>query len=373
MGKSESKPKKEINKLSVKSKINQEFICPYCNKKFSGNMTYTQLNQHLKRCEKRNQSYKNINSGAKIGFSCDEYIYDNTKNNNNKIKRRVRKFSSLILKEISKNNRINYNLNFAKSNDDAILENIKKDENNKPKIIGTFDERYNQMLDYFALKKNKFKTNLIIKEKNTLQLLNKLKKNNLYEHINIIMELKGEEKQYTLIEFVLHYIDYMIKNNSIEIINGKTISFSFCQKKIDFEIFGYILAILLIYSEYKINYKLPNLFCKLLLNEKLDLNDIQYENKPLYDYLFKLKNGNDFSELNIYFNYEGNDLISNGAKIKVNENNCEIYIDKMIEYEINKFNKEIDIMKSSLFNYVPKNYLMNFRGDELYRIFNRIA
>ena len=373
MGKSESKPKKEIKKLSVKSKINQEFICPYCNKKFSGNMTYTQLNQHLKRCEKRNQSYKNINSGELIGFHSDEYIYDNAKNNNNKIKGRIRKFSSLILKEISKNNKIDYNLNFAKSNDDAILENIKKDENKEKKIIGTFDERYNQMMEYFALKKNQFKTNLIIKGENVLQLLNELKKNNLYENIILIMLMKEEEKQYTLIEFIFQYFDYMIKYKNIEIINGKTISFSFSQKKFDFEIFGYILAILLIYSEYKIKYKLPHLFCKLILNEKLDLNDIQYENKPLYDYLFKLKNRSDFSELNIFFNYEGNDLISNGAKIKVNEYNCEIYIDKMIEYEINKFKKEIDIMKSSLFNYVPKNYLMNFRGDELYRIFNRIA
>ena len=39
------------------------------------------------------------------------------------------------------------------------LENIKKDERKAPKIIGTFDERYNQMLDYFALKKNQFKRN----------------------------------------------------------------------------------------------------------------------------------------------------------------------------------------------------------------------
>ena len=118
---------------------------------------------------------------------------------------------------------------------------------------------------------------------------------------------------------------------------------------------------------------MPHLICKLILNEKLDLNDIQYENKALYDYLFKLKNGNDFSELNIYFNYEGNDLILNGNKIKVNEYNCEIYIDRMIEYEINKYKKEIDIMKGSLFNYVPNNFLMNFKGEELYRIFNRLV
>ena len=372
MGKSESKPLKEVNKSSVGSKINQDFICPYCNKKFSGNMTYTQLNQHLKRCEKRIQSIKNINSTKKIEFSDDEISYKKTKGKNIKIKRRIRKFSSVILKEISKHNKINHNLILAKSNDDAILRIEKKEDKNLKKIIGTFDERYNQMLEYFILKKNQFKTSLLIKGENILQLLNKLKENNLYENIILILQLKEEEKKYTLIEFALQYFDFMIKHKNIEIINGKTISFSFCQKKINFEIFGYILAILLIYSEYKINYKLPHLICKLLLNEKIDLNDIQYENKPLYNYLFKLKNENDFSELNIYFNYEGNDLILNGTKIKVNEDNCETYIDKIIEHEINKFKKEIDIMKSSVFNYVPKNYIMNFIGDELYRIFNRI-
>ena len=75
MGKSESKPKKEVNKLSVGSKINQVFDCPYCNKKFAENMTYDQLNQHLKNCGlKQIQSFQNINSTEKIGFSCDENL-----------------------------------------------------------------------------------------------------------------------------------------------------------------------------------------------------------------------------------------------------------------------------------------------------------
>lgn len=374
MGKSESKPKKEVNKLSVGSKINQVFDCPYCNKKFAENMTYDQLNQHLKNCGlKQIQSFQNINSTEKIGFSCDENLYINTKNKNKKIQRRTRKYSSLILKEISKNNKINCNLILAKSNDDIIFKSGKKEEKNKKKIIGTFDERYNQMLEYFTSKKNQFKTSLQIKGENILQILSELKNNSIYQNIIAIIQKKEEQKKYTITELVYQYFDYEIKHKRIEIINGKTISFSFRHKKIDFEIFGYILAILLIYTECKINYKMPHLICKLILNEKLDLNDIQYENKALYDYLFKLKNGNDFSELNIYFNYEGNDLILNGNKIKVNEYNCEIYIDRMIEYEINKYKKEIDIMKGSLFNYVPNNFLMNFKGEELYRIFNRLV
>ena len=119
-------------------------------------------------------------------------------------------------------------------------------------------------------------------------------------------------------------------------------------------------------------YKLPKLICKLLINEKICLNDIQYENKLIYDFLTEIKNKNDFSNLNLYFYYEGNYLIPNGNKIKVDEYNLEEYINKMVEFEINKHLKKIDIIKDSMFRYIPKNYIMNFKGEELYQIFNRL-
>ena len=40
-------------------------------------------------------------------------------------------------------------------------------------------------------------------------------------------------------------------------------------------------------------------------------------NKLLYDDLIKIKNENDFSELEINFYHEGKDLIPNGSQIKV--------------------------------------------------------
>ena len=168
------------------------------------------------------------------------------------------------------------------------------------------------------------------------------------------------------------YFELMIEKNKINVINGKSIAISL-KNNIDYELMGYILAILLIYPEYKIKYKLPNLICKLLINEKIDLNDIQYENKELYDKLIKIKREDDFSELEIYFIYDGDELISDGDKIKVDENNIEDYINKMIEYEIKKYKKEIEKIQDSVFQFVPKNYIFNFTGTELYQIINKFV
>ena len=170
----------------------------------------------------------------------------------------------------------------------------------------------------------------------------------------------------------MKYFELMIEKNKINVINGKSLAISF-KNKIDFELLGYILAILLIYQECKIKYKLPQLLCKLLINEKLTLNDVQYENKELYEYLIKIKKEEDFSELDIYFICDGVDLILNGNTIKVDENNIEEYFDKMIEYEIQKYIKEINKMKDSVFQFVPKNYILNFTGEELYQIVNKFV
>ena len=158
----------------------------------------------------------------------------------------------------------------------------------------------------------------------------------------------------------------------MHVINGKSLAINF-KNKIDFELLGYILAILFIYKECKIKYKLPQLLCKLLIDENISLNDIQYENEELYDKLIKMKKEDDISDLDIYFIYDGEDLITNGSTIKVDENNIENYFNKMIEYEIVKYKKEINQIKDSVFQFVPKNYIFNFVGEELYQILNKFV
>ena len=103
------------------------------------------------------------------------------------------------------------------------------------------------------------------------------------------------------------------------------------------------------------------------------LNDIQYENKELYDKLIKIKKEDDYSELNLYFICDGDDLILNGSNIKVDENNIGDYIEKMIEYEIKKYKDKIKKIQDSVFQFIPKNYIFNFTGEELYQIMNKFV
>ena len=45
----------------------------------------------------------------------------------------------------------------------------------------------------------------------------------------------------------------------------------------------------------------------------------------------------------------------------------------MIDYEIKKYKKEITRMQDSVFQFVPKNYIFNFTGEELYQIMNKFV
>jgi transcription elongation factor Elf1 len=377
MGKNESKPRKinKEKKIALYNKIKREFNCPLCNKKFTGNMTYLQLNQHLFRCG---------NFHSKPGTSLNMKINNNFS------------FNGVDIKPMSENSHYNKNLNanasyILKNSHDGknimnennihsnrifnkILfnesNNFEKENYSPPHTLeGSFEERYNSLREYFKLKRSQMNQNIIINGQDIKTLLYKIKDYNLYLNSTFILD---SNDKFSLNDMVNKYFELMIEKNKINVINGKSIAISL-KNNIDYELMGYILAILLIYPEYKIKYKLPNLICKLLINEKIDLNDIQYENKELYDKLIKIKREDDFSELEIYFIYDGDELISDGDKIKVDENNIEDYINKMIEYEIKKYKKEIEKIQDSVFQFVPKNYIFNFTGTELYQIINKFV
>ena len=392
MGKSESKHKIE-NKVTISSRIQRDFICPLCNKKFTGNMTYQQLNQHLYRCGNINsKDGESMNCKLRKDFSFNNLEIKNlseTNRDKNRFNFRIgikeQKIENLKLsngKNKYPNSRIinsNYildenpvNLN-ENNNDNNANKNLMEEyfiQNPQP-LEGSFEERYNNLKEYFELKKKQMNQSVTINAENLKKLLFKIKDCNLYLKSTFVID--EENNKYSLNDMVIKYFELMIEKKKIGIINGKSIAISL-KSKLDFELLGYILAILIIYDDCKIKYKLPQLLCKLLIKEKLSLNDMQYENKDLYDNLIKIKNENDLSELDdIYFICEGYDLIIDGSKIKVDENNIEEYIDKMINYEILKYKKEITLMQDSVFQFVPKNYIINFTGEELYRIMNKFV
>ena len=389
MGKNESKLRKSNeNKITLSSKIKRDFNCPLCNKKFIGSMTYLQLNQHLFRCgnihSKQNTSL-NMKLKNNFSFSNINSNYNSDTNRENQKYNGSTSFKSQIIKDnIHFIMKINSDKNNRKNNNIILEEQqVKKEKNNNikndifisfslPKTFEeSFDERYNKLKEYFEMKKNQMNQSNTIIGPNIKKLLYKIKDCNLYLNSFFIIENDNENK-FSLNDMVMKYFDLMVENNKINVINGKSLAISL-KNKMDFELLGYILAILFIYQEIKIKYKLPQLLCKLLINEKITLNDIQYENKELYDEMIKIKKEEDVSELDIYFVCDGDDLILNGSQIKVDENNIEDYFDKMIDYEIQKYKKKIIKMQDSVFQFIPKNYILNFTGEELYQILNKFV
>ena len=390
MGKSESKIKKlNGNKITLSSKIKIDFNCPLCNKKFAGSMTYLQLNQHLFRCgniHSKPTSSINMNMNLKNNFSfsninskyMNESVRENKRyNGSTSFKEQSIKdnFNYIMKGNNSKNNKIKNHKNntIFNGNNSKSINDLKHEELSSysppPTLEGTFEERYKKLREYFELKKKQMNQNITINGPNIRKLLYKIKECNLYLNSTFIID---NNNKFSLNDIVMKYFELMIEDNKMHVINGKSLAINF-KNKIDFELLGYILAILFIYKECKIKYKLPQLLCKLLIDENISLNDIQYENKELYDKLIKMKKEDDISDLDIYFIYDGEDLITNGSTIKVDENNIENYFNKMIEYEIVKYKKEINQIKDSVFQFVPKNYIFNFVGEELYQILNKFV
>ena len=135
---------------------------------------------------------------------------------------------------------------------------------------------------------------------------------------------------------------------------------------------GVILAVLIIYPQIKIKYKFPLLIFKMIINERLYLDDIKYENKKLYNELYQLTKCEDFSKLNLFYKYEGNDLILGGEHIQVNEVNRYDYIEKVVNYEMKKYKNNLNAIKNIIYQFVPKKYIFSFNAEQFEQIINKI-
>ena len=166
------------------------------------------------------------------------------------------------------------------------------------------------------------------------------------------------------------FIDIMIKNDIFRIIDN-TFFFSFNSKQVDYEMIGVILSALFIYPEIKLRYYIPLILCKILINQRVDLSDIKYINNELYNKLYNLTKDKNINDKDLVYFYEGNELLIDGKNIKVNNSNVYDYIEKIINYEMRKHKDEIKIIKTNLFQLIPKKYIFSFNGEELYRIINR--
>ena len=397
MGKIETKL--DIKEKKGNCKINSDIICPICNKVLNENTTYNQLNNHLKNCDfnlrdaqseriKENSNIrKNLSNNNPNLKKINEMIDDNylnnvriqSKNNNsiNSEPHRKTHKKSIDSSGISDGNTINdfqLVIDYNNTKNPDLYEEKLKNDGNKNQII----DKYSQLSLFLMNKKNLMNYDLKIECKNYKEIFSSIKNCNIYYNTKFILfkksnsnEISSKKPKILNLNTVLNkYFDFMIKNKNYNIIND-TIYFSLNNKKIDYEMIGIIISILFIYPEIKLKYKLSLLLCKLLVNQRLELNDIKNFDNELYNYLYNLSIDKNINNKGLVYYYEGNELLIDGKNIKVNNKNVLDYIDKLLNFKIRKYKNEINIIKINLFQFIPKKYVFYFNGEEIYRIINR--
>jgi len=392
MGKVESKQKIKI-KAIINCQIKSEIICPICHKLLEGNMTYNLLNNHLKVCDSYLRDIQSVRyENDKIRQKLSEknlsrnYLNNNMININNKtaviIKSKLQRVNkmkeNIYSSEIPNVNTVNdfqlvIDYNNTK-NQDLYEEKLKIDGKNQ-KII----DKFTQLKQFLLNKKNLMNYDLNIECKNYKEIFISLKKINIYYNLRFIlfsgknsniME-KKKSKILSLNAILNKYFEYMIKNKYFHLINN-TLYFSLNSNTVDYEMLGIIISILIIYPEIKLDYNLPLILCKILVNQRLELNDIKYVNSNLYNNLYFLSRDDNIDNKGLVYFYEGNELLIDGKNIKVNSLNVFDYIEKIINYHIRNYKNRINIIKSSLFEFIPKKYIFYFNGEDIYRIINRL-
>ena len=398
MGKIESKLDIKIKK-GTNCKIKTDIICPICNMLLKGTTTYNQLNDHLKECElqlkqaqserlMQNAKVRQIKSNKNITNKKFQEMLDGNYLNNVRIQSKKDDLinsepyrgthkKSINSSDISNGNTINdfqLVIDYNNTKNPDLYEEKLKNDGKKEQIM----DKYLQLRRFLISKKNLMNYDLNIECNNYKEIFYAIKNCNIYYNTKFIL-LKNlntpeasskKPKILNLNDALNKYFSLMVKNKIFNVIKD-TLFFSFENKKIDYEMIGIILSILFIYPEIQLRYKLPLILCKLLVNQRLELNDIQFVNNKIYNNLRDLSKDKNINNKGLVYFYEGNELLIDGKNIKVNSKNVCDYIEKLINYEIRKYKNEINIIKTNLFQFIPKKYVFYFNGEELYRILNR--
>ena len=359
--------KMESTKTSIFSQINHEIQCPLCGKIISETTSFIELNFHLYCCgnEKMLRNRSNLCLNNIMQKESHDLSNQKCKSETKRIKNISKDESNIIKNTI---NDLQLVINYNEEEEDIYEEELKKGINNN-----NANEKFFELRNFISSKKEQMDFLLTIECNSLSKMFKALKEINIYYNIKFIYEKKNNEiKHYSLNYVINKYIKTMIKINIFEVIYEENIlSFSFSNKKVDFEMIGVILAVLIIYPQIKIKYKFPLLLFRMIINERLYLDDIKYENKKLYNELNQLTKCEDFSKLNLFYMYEGNELIIGGGNIQINKINVYDYVEKVVNYEMNKYKKELNTIKNIIYQFIPKKFIFSFNAEQLERIINK--
>jgi hypothetical protein len=357
----------ESTRTSIFSQVDGDIKCPLCQTILSKDTTYIELNFHLYCCGKKKFSRSNsdcVNCNY-ISQKNPQDIIPIKYNSDTKISKNILKEDDMIKSTI---NDFQLAIDYNEIEDiyEEHIKNINKNINGK--------EKYLELRNFINRKKSQMNYSMTIKSNSYTKIFKSLKEINLYYDIKLIYEKKNNVEKICSLNYILDkYIRIMIKFHIYEIVYEENLlSFSFRNKKIDFEMIGIILTILIIYPEIKLKYKFPILLFKMILNQKLSLDDIKYENEKLYNKLVELTNIRNVSELNLYYTYNNNELILGGSNIKIDSNNLNDYIEKVVNFEMNKYKKKINIIKAIIFQFIPKKLILSFNAEQLDKIINKM-
>jgi len=388
MGSNESKEEKNIRAL-LNCNVKAQIKCPICNQILGRKITYNQLNMHLRQCgniinsklNKENQTERVMRNKIHKNLNIDyEDMVDKkylNANKNNLINSQIRKKSRSFSDDQGTINDFQLVIDYNNTKNHDLYEEKLKNEGKKAALY----DKYSQLRKFLINKKNLMNFDVNIECNSNKELFNAIKNCNIYNNTKFILSKNshpdsnqtGKIKKPKILSLNLainKYIDIMIKNNVFYVIDN-TFFFQFNTEKVDYEMIGIILSILFIYPEIKLRYYVPLFLCKILVNQSLELSDIQNINNKLYKELSDLSKDKNINEKGLVYFYEGNELLIDGKNIKVDNHNVYDYIEKIINYENGKNKEKSKIIKSNLFNLIPKKYIFSFNGEELYRIVNR--
>jgi predicted DNA-binding protein YlxM (UPF0122 family) len=74
----------------------------------------------------------------------------------------------------------------------------------------------------------------------------------------------------------------------------------------------------------------------------------------------------------VFYIVDDNELIIEGGKVKVTNENIEDYIIKRANYELKKYKGKIKLLRDSIFRHIDEIELFNFTPEEIYNFVNRM-
>ena len=330
MGQSPSKKGKKKKRKILSDTIEEDIKCPFCSIIIKSNYNYNQLNEHLQECGNK---YYDLNSIEK----CDLYLQNEDQSLN-----------QLILSEIDiyrNNSRIN------KKQDIDFNEKIGElhSEINKKKI--SWEEGAEQL---------NINRNHILKESliqiNDINIFKEWKVNFIgetnydaggimREWFTTLFQTLEEEKLNLFIPSETDVFSYIIN----PLLKRNNTNFKY------FSLIGKLIAKALI-DNITVNICFNKIIYKMILQEKIEINELVFIDKPLYDSLENLKNV-DLTDLEIYYNINMKDVNNNVHSFDIKSNGINIHVRDIDDY----INKRIDFMTSNSIIYIRSTRAFNKR------------